>query len=120
METLNTAVKTAIADAHSSKEGLKQYRILNTDGLIYSQHLGWVELNGDVYGHMFDEKEVPVVISILKEHGYTDVQTELDKAGTLFAVVAESPFGNPSKMVHLLIYTGIFFALLYLIVLVSA
>ena len=112
---MNNAVRNALKQINSSLDSNKMYRILDKNGLVYSQSLGWVELNNDTYGHIFSEKELPIVLSVLKEHGYTEIRTELDKVGTMFIAAAESPFGNPSKMVHLVIYTILFFVLLFIV-----
>lgn len=93
----------------------KMYRIVDPRGRIYSLQLGWQKISGKVYGHLFDENEVPIVISVLKEHGFRNVRSEKDKTGSLFMLAANSPFGNGKKMVQLLIGTAIFFVLLYIV-----
>lgn len=93
----------------------KMYRIVDPRGRIFSLQLGWKKMNGKMYGHLFNENEVPTVIKVLKEHGYRNVRKEIDKTGTLFMLAANSPFGNSRKMVQLLIVTVIIFALLYIV-----
>ena len=114
--TLNEQVKEALKKVGLSRRNTKQYRIHNKDGLIYSQHLGWVEPTNDVYGHLFNQKELSIVIAVLKANGYTDVYSELDKTGTLFVAAVDSPFGNESKMGSLLLFTVFCFGAAFLII----
>ena len=92
----------------------KMYRIVDPRGRVYSLQLGWQKISGKLYGHLFDENEIPIVIDVLNKHGYRNVRSEKDKTGTLFMLAANSPFGNSKKMVKLLIGTVLFFILLYI------
>ena len=75
----------------------KMYHIVDPRGRIYSLQLGCQKNSGKVYGHLFDENEVPIVINVLREHGYGNVQSERDRTRTMFMLAANSPFGNPKK-----------------------
>lgn len=33
--------------------GRKRFRLVDTEGNVYSRYLGWQKLNGNVYGHQF-------------------------------------------------------------------
>lgn len=74
--------------------------------------MGWKKISDEISGHLFEEQEVPIV---LKEHGYTNISSEVDKIGSLYMVAAGPPFGSPGKMVKLLLVTVLFFVLLYFI-----
>ncbi|MEK5209745.1 hypothetical protein [Psychrobacillus sp. FSL H8-0510] len=115
MEEIKEEITKRLAEnaIHSSKNN-KMFRIVDPRGRIYSLELGWQKISGKVYGHLFDENEVPIVIDVLRKHGYQSVWSEKDKTGSLFMLAVNSPFGNAKKMVQLLSVTIIFFILLFI------
>lgn len=110
-EITKRLTETAIPPSNDNK----MYRIVDPRGRIYSLQLGWQKISGKLYGHLFDENEVPVVIDVLREHGYRNVHSEKDKTGTMFMHAANSPFGDAKKMVQLLLFTVMFFILFYIV-----
>lgn len=87
--------------------GRKRFRLVDTEGNVYSRYLGWQKLNGNVYGHQFEEREVSIVLDVLQEQGYSNTRTERDTIGTLFMFGANSPFSHPTKFLQLLLLTAV-------------
>lgn len=104
-----------LVNTKSNNANKAQYRILNQDGEIFTRNYGWQPLTGEVYGHMFDLNELQAVKGVLIKHGYDKLNVELDKAGTAFMYASDSPFGNPGKMVKLLLVTLLIFMTLYIL-----
>ena len=115
MEEIKKEITKRLAEnaIHPSKNN-KMYRIVDPRGRVYSLGLGWQKISGKVYGYLFDENEVPIVIDVLRKNGYPSVWSEKDKTGSLFMLAVNSPFGNAKKMVQLLSVTIIFFILLFI------
>lgn len=105
----------SLLNSQNNNERSKQYRILNQNGEIFTLSNGWQPLTGKVYGHIFDLNELQAVKGVLIKHGFDKLHVELDKAGTAFTYASNSPFGNPGKMVKLLLFTVFFFVALYII-----
>lgn len=112
MQNINIILRNRLEKVEKSHKKT-QYRILNEKGEIYSQFLGFVELNNEVYGHLFDYNQINVVKEVLKENGFNDIIIKRDKLGSLFVLAAESPFGNPIKLLKLTLFT-VFFIPLFL------
>lgn len=114
MENINLKIQAALNHVELATNS-NMYRIRNKDGLIFSRFKGWQELNRELYGHYFDYNAIQAIVKILEEHGYTDIKIEKDITATNFVKMANSPFGNPVKMVKLLLGTIVFFVLLFIL-----
>ena len=115
MENIHIKIQDALKHVKPTLNS-NMYLIKNSDGLIFSSDKGWHDLNDKLNGHCFDFNEVQVIVKILEEHGYTDIKIEKDKTATNFIRAANSPFGNPVKMIKLLFGTALFFLLLFILI----
>lgn len=113
MEDIQEEIIKRLDEIALTSSNNKMYRVVDPRGRVYSLQLGWQKISGKLYGHLFDENEIPIVIDVLKKHGYRNVRSEKDKTGTLFMLAANSPFGDSKKMGQLISVTVIFFILLY-------
>ena len=93
---------------------MQQYRILNKKGLVYSRSLGWIHPSNKLYGHLFNKKDVTLIMQSLTDQGHTDLHAKLDVIGTFFMISLDSPFSNPAKLIQLLLFTLVFFLATYL------
>ena len=110
MENVYLKIQEALKHVEPTANS-NMYHIKSNDGLIFSSTKGWQELNGKLYGHCFDYNEVQAIAKILREHGYTDIKIDKDITATNFVRMASSPFGNPVKMIKLLLGTALIFLL---------
>lgn len=78
--------------------GVSMYRILNSEGEVYSKFQGWRKLEGKTFGYQFSKEQLPVVVKVLKENGYEDISTEKNLTGTLLMIADKSPLSTPVKM----------------------
>lgn len=112
MKNINILIRNRLEQVEESHKKT-QYHIINDKGQIYSQFLGFVELDKNVYGHLFDYNQIKIVKKVLTENGFNDIIIKKDKVGSLFVLAAESPFGNPIKMFKLTLFTVFFIPLFF-------
>lgn len=112
MKNINILIRNRLENVKESNKKTK-YRIINKEGKIYSQFLGFVELNKNVYGHLFDYNQVRIVEEVLTSNGFNDIIIKKDNVGSLFNIAVDSPFDNPIKFFKLTLFT-VFFIPLFL------
>lgn len=116
IQVLNKELEKRFSESDGDRSsGISMYRVLNSKGEVYSRFQGWRKIDGETYGHMFDKKQLPVALEVLKENGYEEISVEKDMTGTLLMIVDKSPLNTPKKMVKFVLVVGF----IYLVILIT-